>query len=63
MKAFNIKGGFMYSLFPGPRYGYRELVYRKIIRGRAYSAMPVSGERLLRIIGRVLGYNNEFVPE
>jgi hypothetical protein len=44
----------MYTLFPGPRYGYRELAYRKIIQGRAYSAMPVSGERLLRILSRAL---------
>jgi outer membrane protein OmpA-like peptidoglycan-associated protein len=56
MKALNIKGGLMYSLFPGPRYGYRELTYRKIIRGRAYSTMKVSGAQLLRIISRALDY-------
>jgi outer membrane protein OmpA-like peptidoglycan-associated protein len=56
MKAFTLKGGFMYSLFPGPRYGYRELTYRKIIRGRAYSTMTVSGAQLLRIISRALDY-------
>ncbi|MDR2618897.1 MAG: OmpA family protein [Treponema sp.] len=56
MKTFNIKGGLMYTLFPGPRYGYRELAYRKIIQGRAYSTMTVSGERLLRILSRVLEY-------
>jgi hypothetical protein len=56
MRAFNIRGGFMYTLFPGPRYGYRELARRKIIGGRAYSSTPVSGERLLRILGRALDY-------
>jgi hypothetical protein len=56
MKAFNIKGGFMYSLFPGPRYAYRELAYRKIITGRSYSTTRVSGERLLRILNRALAY-------
>jgi hypothetical protein len=59
MKALHIKGGFMYTLFPGPRYGYRELAYRKIIRGRAYSAMTVSGERLLRILSRALDYSGD----
>jgi hypothetical protein len=54
MKAFDIRGGFMYTLFPGPRYGYRELVYRKIIQGRAYPGLRVSGERLLRIVSQAL---------
>ncbi|MDR0402945.1 MAG: OmpA family protein [Treponema sp.] len=56
MKALNIKGGLMYALFPGPRYAYRELVYRKIITGRAYSTMTVSGQRFLRILSRALDY-------
>jgi hypothetical protein len=59
MKAFNMKGGFMYTVFPCPRYAYRELVYRKIIRGRAYSTMTVSGERLLRILNRTLTYSGD----
>jgi hypothetical protein len=58
-KAFTIKGGFMYTLFPGPRYAYRELAYRKIIQGRAYSTMTVSGEGLLRILGRALDYSGD----
>ena len=52
MSAFNIDGGVMYSLFPGPRYAYREMVYRRLIQGRADPAMSVSGPRLLRIIDR-----------
>jgi outer membrane protein OmpA-like peptidoglycan-associated protein len=56
MRALNIEGGLMYSLFPGPRYAYRELAYLKIIRGRSYSTMTVSGQRLLRIISRALDY-------
>jgi hypothetical protein len=62
MRAFGIEGGLMYSLFPGPRYGYRELAYRKVIQGRVYSAMPVSGERLLRILSRALEYAGASVP-
>jgi outer membrane protein OmpA-like peptidoglycan-associated protein len=65
MKAFNIRGGLMYNLFPGPRSGYRELAYRKIIGGRAYSTMTVSGERLLRLLSRALDYAGgaEALPE
>jgi outer membrane protein OmpA-like peptidoglycan-associated protein len=61
MKAFNIKGGFMYALFSGPRYAYRELAYRRIITGRAYSTMTVSGERFLRILSRALEYAGDAV--
>jgi len=56
MNAFEIKGGLFYSLFRNPRYAYRELIYRKIIQGRSDPAMAVSGERFLRILGRVLDY-------
>ena len=35
MKAFDLKGGVMYSLLGNPRYAYREMVYRKLIPGFA----------------------------
>jgi hypothetical protein len=54
MGAFDMKGGLFYTLFPGPRYAYRELVHRRLIQGRKDPALAVSGERLLRILGRVL---------
>ncbi|MDR1596824.1 MAG: hypothetical protein LBR99_03865 [Treponema sp.] len=56
MKAFNMKSGFWYALFPGPRYAYRELTYRKILQGRNDPSLTVSGERLLLILGRTLDY-------
>ncbi|MDR1973022.1 MAG: hypothetical protein LBQ46_14005 [Treponema sp.] len=59
MRAFAMKSGFLYALFPGPRYAYREMVYRRLIQGRNDPALTVSGERLLRIIGRVLDYRGE----
>jgi hypothetical protein len=62
MRAFGIKGGLMYTLLPGPRYGYRELVYRKVIQGRAYSSMSVSGDRFLRILSRAIEYAGAAVP-
>lgn len=59
MRAFGMKSGFMYALFPGPRYAYRELVYRRLIQGRNDPALRVSGARFLRIIDRVLEFRGE----
>jgi hypothetical protein len=56
MKALNMKSGFCYALFPGPRYACRELAYRKIIQGRNDPSLSVSGERFLLILGRALDY-------
>jgi len=54
MKAFNIKGGLMYTFFPGPRYAFRTMVSRSYIQGTADPAMKVSGVRFFRILGKVL---------
>lgn len=54
MKAFDMKGGLMYSFFPGPRYAYRTMVSRSYIQGTADPSMKVSGENFLLILGRVL---------
>ena len=54
MKAFGIKGGLLYTIFPGPRYAFRSMVSRSYIPGSSDPAMKVSGERFLLILGRVL---------
>ena len=54
MKAFGIKGGMMYAIFPGPRYAYRTMTARSLIQGTSDPAMSVSGERFLQILGNVL---------
>jgi hypothetical protein len=59
MQAFGMKSGFMYALVPSPRYAYREMVYRRLLQGRNDPALTVSGDRLLRIIGRVLDYRGD----
>ena len=56
MKAFNLKGGVMYTLFRNPRYAYREMVYRKIIMGHADESMKVSGTRLLSMLDKTISY-------
>ena len=54
MGAFSLEGGLLYSLFPGRRYAYRELVYRAYIQGRRDPAQGVPGSRLIQVLGRVL---------
>jgi len=56
MKAFNIKGGLMYSLFNNPRYAYREMVYQKLISGHMDGGMKVYGVRFLQILDKVISY-------
>jgi outer membrane protein OmpA-like peptidoglycan-associated protein len=53
MNAFDIEGSFLYALFPGPRYAFRELEYLRLIPGRRDPALRVSGEELLRMLDLV----------
>jgi hypothetical protein len=56
MESFSIKGSFLYDLFPGPRYGYRELRYLRLLPEPSDPGMQVSGIQLLQIVERVLNY-------
>jgi hypothetical protein len=56
MKAFGIRGGLMYSLFPGSRYAIRELRYLGIVQGRADGMDFLSGETAIRILYRAIEY-------
>jgi len=54
MKAFELKGGLMYAIFPGPRYAYRSLSNRFWIQGTSDPAMTIDGQGFLLILGKVL---------
>jgi hypothetical protein len=54
MQAFNMKGGFFYTMMKTPHYAYRELLYQNIIQGRADPDISVSGDLLLFVVNRVL---------
>jgi hypothetical protein len=54
MRAFDLKGGVMYSWLPSPRYAYRELASRQLIQGRSDPQEKVDGSAAVRILGRVL---------
>lgn len=54
MKAFKVKGGIFYSLFPSPRYACRDLGFLKVIPSDARPLRTVSGEEVVRILGNML---------
>ena len=55
-RSFEIPGGLMYHVAPGPRYATRELAYLEVIQGKGRPGSSLSGERAARILGRVLDY-------
>ena len=59
MRAFELKGGFFYTIAKNPHYAYRELVYKEVIQGRTDPGMTVSGPDFLFIIGRILSIVEE----
>jgi len=51
MKSLALKGGVMYSIFPGRRYAYRELVFKKVVPARGGPSRLVTGEDVMRSLG------------
>jgi hypothetical protein len=54
MRAFQLTGGIMYRIVPGPRYAAREMEYAGVIQGPAIPGMALSGNEALRMLERVL---------
>ena len=54
MQSFDLKGGIFYKIGKSPHHAYRELVYKRIIRGESDPRKSVSGEELLLMISRIL---------
>jgi hypothetical protein len=59
MQAFEMKGGLMYRIFPGPRYAGRELAYLELIKGNTSPYRTFSGEEAIGILGRLLEWKEE----
>jgi hypothetical protein len=59
MQAFQIKGGLMYRILPGPRYAGRELAYMRLIKGDTSPCRTFSGEEAIGILGRLLEWKEE----
>jgi hypothetical protein len=56
MKVFDIPGGVMYGMFPGPRYAVRELAYLDIMTGSPDPSRSVSGEEVMNILARTIDW-------
>ena len=54
MRSFNLKGGLFFKMSKSPHHAYRELNYKRIIRGDTDPDMTVSGPDLLLMINRIL---------
>jgi hypothetical protein len=59
MQAFDIEGGVMYRVFPGPRYASREFAYRKFIRGNGSPNRTFNGDEAIGILGRLLEWKED----
>jgi hypothetical protein len=54
MRAFDIKGGVMYSIFKSPKYATSELAYMGIITGNTQYTRTISGMEVLVYLGNLL---------
>ena len=54
MRSFDLKGGIFFKIAKSPHHAYRELVYKKVIRGKTDPDMLVSGPDLLLMVNRLL---------
>ncbi|MFQ3621472.1 MAG: hypothetical protein SNJ78_11085 [Spirochaetales bacterium] len=59
MKAFDIPGGIMYQLLPGPRYAAREIAYLGFIQNNPSPYRSISGEEALQILNNLLSWKEE----
>ncbi|MCF7929693.1 MAG: hypothetical protein K9L68_13505 [Spirochaetales bacterium] len=54
MQSFDLSGGIMYSILPGPRYASREMDFRGFLRGSPDPSVMIDGKRALEILSAVL---------
>ncbi len=47
MRAFNMSGGFMYAVAPGPRYATREFEFLELVRRLPIPSRRLSGEEVM----------------
>jgi hypothetical protein len=54
MRSLGLKGGLMYSIFPGPRYAYREFVAKGIVDGNGGPHRLLPGDEALTILRQAM---------
>jgi hypothetical protein len=62
MRSFSLSGGFMYALFPGPRYAYRAMAWQRLLPLNADPGRFLNGEDLLYITSQALSLAGEAEP-
>lgn len=56
MKSFDMKGGIMYSIFPGRRYAAKEFAYLRFAPGNSSAYRTLSGIDVANILGRAMDF-------
>jgi hypothetical protein len=59
MQSFHLTGGFMYALFPGPRYAYRALAWQRLLPPNPDPLRFLTGEELLHMTALALSHTGE----
>lgn len=54
MRAFDMRGGIMYRIAPGPRYACRELAFLGLLEGNTAPKRRLAGPEAVRIVSRLL---------
>ncbi len=55
-RYYELPRGLMSNVTASPRYAVRDLRFLRIVQGRSYPGMAVPGERMVRIVRRVMDY-------
>lgn len=58
MDSFQVRGGIMYAILPGPRYATRELAFHQVVPGRTHPSRVLSGREALEIVERFLNWRS-----
>jgi len=53
-RSYGLTGGLLASVIPGPRYAYRDLVFRGLFAARGDPDEPLTGVEAVRILGKVM---------
>lgn len=59
MKAFDIPGGLMYRLIPGPRYAAREIAYLGFVTENPSPYRSLSGQEAMEILNNLMAWKEE----
>lgn len=57
-RVLDLPGGFTIRASESPRSAVRNLRHYRVIQGRSYPNMRLSGERMIRILGRALAWQD-----